>query len=167
MATQESTIALKIAGTLTNALDLSAVVDRLAIDLTTNFSHGTGARQANTWFHDRRTLSASANESLDLAGSRADAFGATKTFTKVKALLVRADPGNTNNVQVTRPGSNGVPIFMAAGDGIALTPGAFMLLVFTDANGVAVTASTGDLINFANSAGSTSVTYEIWILATE
>lgn len=167
MATQASTITVKLAGTLQGSTDLSSLVDTLLRDYSQNLSNGTGANQANIWWHDQRTLSASATENLDLAGSLVDVFGATKTFTRIKAILVKASSGNTNAVQVQRASSNGVPLFMAASDGVALTPGALMLLVFPDATGIAVTAGTGDILTITNSAGSTSVTYDIVIIGTE
>ena len=40
------------------------------------------------------------------------------------------------------------------------------MLVAPDANGYAITATTADLLKIANSAGGTSVTYTIAILAT-
>jgi hypothetical protein len=39
----------------------------------------------------------------------------------------RADAGNTNDVQLTRPAANGVPLFLAAGDGVAIGPGDIFL----------------------------------------
>ncbi|MEQ8409128.1 MAG: hypothetical protein RKH07_12715 [Gammaproteobacteria bacterium] len=157
-------VKLAIAASQLNALDLGTGQYPVNFNNTVNLANGTGANQANMIFTDTRTLSASANEDLDLAGSLVDAFGNTITFTKLKGIIVTADAGNTNNVQVTRPASNGVPLLMAAGDGIALTPGASFYAMFPGADGVAVTASTGDLINIANSAGSTSVTYSVILI---
>lgn len=152
---------LKVDSQALSALDFSTVSDPLLRDLSVFLSNGTGANQASNHWHDQRTLTASANENLDLAGSLVNGLGQTLTFTKLKAAIFKASTGNTNSVQVTRPGANGVPIFMAAGDGIALTPGALFIAVFPDANGVAVTAGTGDLFNVANSGGGTSVTYDV------
>jgi hypothetical protein len=113
-------------------------------------------------FSDTRTLAASASEDLDLAGVLADALGATIAAAEVVAIYFAAASGNTNDVQVTRPASNGVPLFIAAGDGLALGPGDFVLL--TNRKGVGVTAATADLIHVANSAGTTGVTYDVVIL---
>lgn len=159
-----SKISLAIAAALTSALDVGSAEYNPNFNQNFSWADGTGADQANMIWSDTRTLSASATENLDLAGGLTNAFGATLTFTKVKAVLIVASAGNTNSVQVTRPASNGVPLFMAAGDGIALTPGAAFSAVFPDANGVAVTAATGDLLTLTNSAGSTSVTYTIIVI---
>lgn len=133
---------------------------RARIELTS----GTGSGQADLIFHDQRTLAASATEDLDLAGSLADAYGTTLTFARIKALLVIAAAANTNNVNVTRPASNGVPLFLAAGDGIPVRPGGAFAWFAPDATAVAVTAGTGDLVTFTNSSSGTSVTYDVVII---
>jgi hypothetical protein len=159
-------VAISVEAVFEDVLDISTASVPVQYTAASVFTDGTGANQAKKIFTDTRTLSASAAESLDLYGSLADAFGVTMNAVKLKAIIVSAASGNTNNVQVTRPASNGVPLFMAASDGIALTPGASFCAVFPDANGVAVTASTGDLITFTNSAGSTSVTYTLILIYT-
>jgi hypothetical protein len=159
-------VAINVEAVFEDVLDISTATMPVVFSAASVFTDGTGANQAKKIFTDTRTLSASAAESLDLYGSLVDAFGVTMNAVKLKAIIVSAASGNTNNVQVTRPASNGVPLFMAASDGIALTPGASFCAVFPDANGVAVTASTGDLITFTNSAGSTSVTYTLILIYT-
>lgn len=128
-----------------------------------DFSAGTAAvGQANVLFSDTRTLGASATENLDLAGVLADALGATITAAEVVAIYIAAAPGNTNDVQLTRPASNGAPMFLAAGDGFALGPGDFSLRTYR--NGITITPATGDLITVANGGGTTGVTYDIVII---
>jgi len=160
-------VSASVSGTQSSALDLGTISFPFSTSASTAFStSGTGAGQVDMVFTDTRTLSASATEDLDLAGSLTGALGTTLTFARIKAIFVSAAAANTNNVQVTRPASNGVPWLLAAGDGIALRPGAFMVWGSgsADASGVAVTAGTGDLITFTNSAGTTSVTYTVVIL---
>lgn len=149
---------------LTNALDLATASVPLSLTKTIRLATGTGANQADKVFHDTRTLAASATEDLDLAGSLADALGSTITLARVKAIIVAAASGNTNNVNVTRPAANGVPVFLAAGDGMPVRPGGVFCWIAPDVTGVAVTAGTGDLLTFTNSAGSTSVTYDVVII---
>lgn len=145
--------------------DLGTSTFPLNFSQSLSLTDGTGASQADRMFTDTRTLAASATEDLDLSGSLTNAFGTTVTFARIKLLLVFADAGNTNNVNVTRPASNGVPWALAAGDGVAVAPGEFKLLLCRgDATAIAVTAGTGDLITFTNSAGSTSVTYTVIII---
>lgn len=149
----------------TSALDLATVSDPLDFVKTIKLANGTGADQADQLYHDQRTVSASSNEDLDLAGGLSDAFGSTLTFARVKLLAVYAATGNTNNVIVTQPASNGVPgLFDAAGDGVVVRPGGLFLWIAPDATAAVVTASTGDLINVENSSSGTSVTYDLVII---
>lgn len=165
MAGVNAEISLAIAATLIGSGDLGN--PKLKIDEIREllqFTPGTDTvGKANLLFADTRTLSASANEDLDLAGSLASAFGATITMAEVVAIFVRAAVGNTNDVRLTRPASNGFAgPFLAAGDGVAIKPGEWQL--FASRSGWAVTAGTGDLINLANSAGGTSVSYDILVI---
>jgi hypothetical protein len=91
--------------------------------------------------------------------------GATLTFTKIKAILVKAAEGNTNNVVVGGAASNGwVGPFGDVSDTVAVKPGGTLLLVAPNAAGYAVTAGTGDILKVANSGAGTGVTYDIVIV---
>lgn len=159
-----ATLIAQIKASHIRSLDLAEGLVPLDKRTRVELTSGTGSGQADLIFHDQRTLAASATEDLDLAGSLADAYGTTLTFARIKAVLISAASANTNNVNVTRPASNGVPLFLAAGDGIAVRPGGAFLWVAPDATGVAVTAGTGDLLTLTNSAGSTGVTYDVVII---
>jgi hypothetical protein len=165
MALVGTRLAVGLKTVQTNPLDL--VTGRAEVDLLKEITlgSGTGAQQADRLFTDRRTLAASASETLDLAGTLADAFGATLTFAKVKTVIIVADAANTNNVNVTRDASSGVPIFLAAGDGMPVPPGGFIAWS-APGSGVAVTAGSADLIGVANSGAGTSVTYDVYVLGT-
>lgn len=159
-------ISLKIDSLLLSALDLSSAEDPLLVDLKQTLSNGTGSGNASQHWHDQRTLTASATENLDLAASLTNAFGVTLTFVRVKCIYVKASSSNTNDVQVQRGSSNGVPLFMAASDGIALGPGEWFVYA-SPTTGKAITAGTGDILTITNSAGSTSVVYDIVIVGTD
>src|SRR3954465_110978 len=80
---------------------LATADDPVQKDYSQLFSNGVGANQAsNQWHSLARTLGASASEDLDLAGVLTNAFGAVLTFTKIKAIVIRAAVGNTNDVVV-------------------------------------------------------------------
>jgi hypothetical protein len=126
---------------------------------------GVDAGEADVAFVDTRTLAASADEDLDLAGGGLlGVDGAAFAPARVKLLVVKASADNANDVVVTRPASNGVPVFGAAGDAVSVRPGGVLVLAAVDATGYAVTASTGDLINVANSGSGTGVTYDVAIV---
>lgn len=157
-------VVAKLIGSMTNALDLTTPADPMSIDASKTFSNGTGADQANMWWHDQRTLAASATENLDLAGSLVSVFGTTITFTSIKAIYIKAATGNTNDVQVARGASNGFVLFLAASDAFSLPPGSFCVFVNPNATGWVVTAATGDILTITNSAGGSGVTYDIVIV---
>ena len=133
--------------------------------LIANLLSGTGAGQIDRVYDSKgRSLAASGTENLDLAGLQvSDPLNTTISFARIHLLAVKAASTNTNSVNVTRPASNGVPIYLAAGDGEPVTPGDWILKVW-GGSGIVVTAGTGDLITFTNSAGGTSVSYDVLIL---
>lgn len=162
--TQKSKIIIDINAGLTDPQDLSTPGDQIDYSFVWDFAHGTGADAASMTYRGTRTLTASANESLDLSGGLTNIFGVAIVFTKIKAMIVVARRTNTNNVVVSRPATNGVPIFDAASDAITLKPGAGFALVDPSSAGFNVTPATGDLINFANSAGGSSVIYDLILI---
>lgn len=156
---------LSLTGKHTSALDLGSAELPFTLAHAVSLINGTAAGAADRVFTDTRTLAASATEDLDLAASLVDAFGAAITFAKIKAIAIKAAVGNTNNVNVQRAAANGVPLFLAAGDGLALPPG-FSFAWLGSGAGVAVTAGTGDLLTLTNGAAGTPVSYDIVIIGT-
>ena len=161
----DSKIIIKIQATPSEALDHQSV--EAAVDHTKvyTWTDGTGADQANLVFADDRTLAASANEELDLAGALTSYRGLTITFTVIRAIYVEAASGNTNNVAVFGAALNGfdTPVG-AAGDYNVIRPDGCLLLVARDSTGYVVTAATGDLLRFENLAGGTSITYSLFLI---
>lgn len=134
-----------------------------AIEKQMNFSAGTAAvAQANLLYFETLTIAASGNQNLDVAGVLVDPLGATITAAEIVAVYVGAATANVNDVVLTRPASNGLPLFTTAGAGINIGPGDFSLRTYR--NGITVTPSTGDLINLANSGAGTSVTFDVLLL---
>lgn len=158
---------VSLQATQTSALDLVTASAPLSLGTLIQLTSGTGLNQADLIFSDTRTIAASGTEDLDLAGALTGQLGGTLTFVKLKGLLIRAAAGNTNNVRVTRPASNGVPWLLAASDGFDVTPGGLALFMAPANAGMAtVTAGTGDLITVANSSSGSSVTYDVVIIGT-
>jgi hypothetical protein len=160
-----TTISLAVAAAQTAARDLTTVRVPLNYGKTNRLASGTGANQADLMFSDTRTLAASGSESLDLAGVLTDALGATLTFARVKAIVIAASAGNTNDVVIGGAASNAFVNWVAdATDKIKVKPGGMFVLVAPGAVGYPVTASTGDLLQVANSSSGTSVTYDVVII---
>ncbi|MEE1814213.1 hypothetical protein PUR59_04155 [Streptomyces sp. SP18ES09] len=163
-----STLAVSAFTELSAASGLGTARVPAGLSRAVTLGSGTGAGNADKVYQARRTLAASGSEDLDLAGVLADAFGATISFAKVKGLFIAAAPGNTNNVVVGNASSNGWATLLNSTGTVTLRPGAVLAVVAgaADATTYAVTATTGDLLKVANSAGSSSVSYDICIVGT-
>lgn len=163
----ETRIALDLSAKLTKT-GLAPATVPLLVPILLQLTNGTLAGQADLLYAKTRTLAASATEDLDLAGVVTDETAVPITFARVKALYVRAHPGNTNNVVVGAAAANAwASLFNTTGT-LTLRPGSFMLAAagVADATGYAVTGGTGDQLKVANSAGSTSVSYDIAVIGT-
>jgi hypothetical protein len=148
--------------------DLGGAGDSASKNWSVSFTDGAGAGQANVVWSDTRTINASSNDDLDLAGSLTNALGST-VFAKVKSLTVVAAEGNTNNVVVGGAASNTwIGPFADATDKVVVRPGGVYAISVGDAdlNAYAVTAATGDILRIANSGAGTTVTYDIVIIGT-
>jgi hypothetical protein len=155
---------LSLEGAHTRGIDLGEARFPIGIVKNFNLTDGVGAGQIDRMFSDRRTLAASGTEDLDLAGALTDSFGLAVTFARIKLIYVAALAANVNDVNVTRAAANGVPLFLAAGDGLPIKPGGAFMWVAPNATGVPVTAATADLLTFTNAAGGAPVTYDVIIL---
>lgn len=159
-------ITARIAGYLTASPDIGRARHEFDEAAILDLAHGTGEGQADMMWSDERTIAASSSETLDLAGVLSSVFGSTLTFAKVKAVLIVAAAGNTNNVVV---GANGSAEFQGwfgdVSDTVAVRPGG-MFLIAAPKTGWTVTASTGDILKIANSGSGTGVTYRIVVIGT-
>lgn len=162
------TLQLQLAATLTGtalegATPAWALNKTWAAPLTT----GVAANMADKIYAASLTLGISAGQDIDLAGVLFDPFGVALTFVKIKAVAILASALNTNNVNVSRPASNGVPWFLAASDGFALGPGGIYLYANPALAGIAtVTPGTGDILRLDNSGAGTSVALDLVIIGT-
>jgi len=162
MPTLSATLKAALTAVYQGSPDVGTLKQEISYSASASLANGTGANQANAFWIDARTLAASATENLDLAGVLTDAFGNVLTFTKIKAVLVEADDANVNDVVLGGAASNAwAAMFGDATDTIKIKPGGFFMIVAPDANGLAVTASTGDLLKVANSGGGSGIGYTI------
>lgn len=133
-------------------------------------SDGTGNYQIKIVKADSGSIAASDSLLVDLAGSSADAFGATITCTTMKGIMVTADSSNVNDVLVG--GARVAQVdFLGNGLGgaadtnhlVPVGPGGVFLLL-RPKTGATVTATTRDIIRLKNSGGTTAVKYKSQIL---
>jgi len=157
---------VSINAALTSALDLNFPSSQLDYVKTINLASGTGAGQADRIWHDKRTLTASATEDLDLAGALLDALGGTFILARVKALLVKAADANANNVVVGAAAATAWAALLGATGTVTLRPGTIFAAFAgkADATGYAVGAGATDFLRVANGAAGSPVDYEIVII---
>jgi hypothetical protein len=160
--TLRTDVAFAVTGQFVNDLDLGQDAEySFKGGRAVNFTQGVGANQIDVIFADQRTLAPSATENLDFAGtSLQTAFGANITLVELKLLQVCASTANTNNVILGGDAAS-IPFLSAPTTTVTLKPGGCFQLVDPSAGGIAVTATTFDIIKVANSAAGTSVTYDI------
>ncbi len=164
---QDGSILVQVLSTLSNPLDLSTPRDELRKSYRFPFANGVGADQADEAWHDTRTVAFGATDSLDLSGGVTNAFGQSMTLTKVKAIVLRADAANPNDLEITRPAANGLLFMKAVSDAMLLKPGGCLVLIAPAAAGIAVTAGTGDLLDVVNPGGSGNCIYDVILLGIE
>ena len=160
-------LTLALVATLTKDLDLANDPEyNLNYSQSVQLTSGTGAGQSDLLWTDTRTIAASGTDDLDLRGSLTDAFGTSASFAEITALIIKASATNTNNVVVGDDATAPMTSLLGADGTITLRPGAFFAVVagVADATGYAVTATTADILQIANSAGSTEVIYDIIVI---
>lgn len=163
MAGLTATIKAAIAYKKTGAPDLGQASAAYDGHADIQVDNGTGNNQADLVFSDQRTLTASSTETLDLS-SLVGPLGEAVAFAKIKAILIKASPNNTNSVIVGAAGSN--PFLGPLGGTtptLTIPPGGEILLAAPKA-GWAV--STAVNLKLANSSSGSSVIYDIIITGT-
>jgi hypothetical protein len=160
----KTSMVFDLAATFSEALDLQTRQAPAAFKRTFGWTDGAAVDKANLIWTDRRTLAASTTEDLDLTGGLTDAFGSAITFARIKALIIAASSGNANNVHVGGDAAGLVGWVANNSDIVVVRPGGLLVWIAPDATAAAVTATTADVLQIANSAGSTSVTYDIALI---
>lgn len=162
-----TSMAFTFAANLTKAFDLAAGAVPYSLTRNPTYTDGAGAGQANRIYQDRNTLAASGTIDVDLSGTLTDVYGDPVVFARIKALVMTAADANTNNVVVGGV-ANGISTLLApaASGTITLRPGTLWVVAagVADATGYVITAATADLLHIINSAGGTSVDYELIVV---
>lgn len=147
-----------------NALDLSTVEDNGQLNLSDTLADGVVIDTADKKFTDTRSLAAT-SENLDLAGGLTDAFGATITFAKIKAIIIKNNsttPGE--NLTIGGHATAAFPLFSDVTDKYVLGPNGVFLIWEPSLAGKTVTATTGDLLKIDS--GAATISYTIIIIGT-
>lgn len=165
-----ASVRLRLAASQTGSSDYGGPAFSPALEAVMNLANGTGANQADLLFVDERSVAASTNDDIDLAGVLTGAFGATITAAEVVGVLViNAPRDGAANVSSLTIGAGTNP-FLGFVGGTTPTigpigPGGFFFIGCPSATGIGtVTAGTGDILRVSNGAGGTAV-WQLAILA--
>jgi hypothetical protein len=159
-AQASGTLTANLVATALFAQDLGVITKADVPKILTNtFTSGVGLNQYDRIFIDERTIAGSGTDILDfVGGGLLDVLLQAWAPTRLKFLMVtNLGP---NDIQLVRPVSNGIPIYLAAGDGELIPPNGFVVKTWPSATGIVVTGGTGDLLNVINTAAGT-ITYQI------
>jgi hypothetical protein len=164
-----TTLKVSVDARATKPLDLTTAEDALNEDYKTVLADGTGDDQADLVWHDRRTIAASSNDDLDLAGVLSDAFGDTVSFARIKGIFIRNrsdQQGTPTEAQIQVGGGSNVfaSWLGASGDIVKIDAGGMFLLTNPTATAYAVTAGTGDILRVTNNDGSDQAEYDIIVI---
>jgi len=132
--------------TNTTGLSQTKVAPHL-LELVANYATGTASNQQDRCYSTTLALAA-APQTLDLAGSLTDSWGAALTFVEITAIVVRHK--GTTTAEPLKIGAGSNPLLnwvIATGDGVQVGPGG-ILLVTSPIDGFTVTATTGDILTF-------------------
>ena len=141
---------------MTGSNDLGTPSFSLAKAVTQAFTDGAAANMFNRLFCDIRTIGATSNDDLDLAGALLDPLGGTFILARLKMLFVQNPSTNDGNVEVGGAAAAQVAtIFGDVADKILIAPGGCLLLYAPNAAGHVITATTADILRIRN-AGSAS-----------
>lgn len=160
-----STVNVRVAATeAQGGIDNSAPADAPEIGYALRLLDGTGSKQNDKQWHDRRTLVATSEE-LDLAGSLTNVFGDTVTFAKIRAILiVNRSKVATEKLLIGGSAANAFINWVASSTDIIHIDAGGAFLLTSPIDGFAVTAGTGDKLKI--DAGADTITYDIILLGT-
>lgn len=160
----QTNVQLSVDTTLTRTDGLAAASADAPWTYGFSWPDGTATGTANRLYQGRRTINASSNDDLDLAGVLVDTYGATITFVRVRAIIVKAAASNTNNVVVgAAAATQFVGPFGASTHTVAVPPDGMFMVTFPG-TGWTVGAGSTDMLRIANSGAGTSVTYDLFVI---
>lgn len=122
------------------------------------FTDGLNVGQVGHVYEARTTLAASGTTTLDLYGGLTSDTGEPVNGSKLRSIAVLNEgPGA---IQLTRPAANGVPLFIAASDGIELEEGD--VFAFASSTGKTITNTTAQDLTITET-GAVGATFRIMI----
>jgi len=158
-STVTSKLIVQLTSILANSVGLASAQATIETGINQNLPNGTGALQCDRVFSENDKSISGATD-IDLAGALVDALGVACVFARVRALIVVADALNAGDV-VVGGDANAWLFGGAAAHTISVKPGGVLVLLAGNTAGYVVTAATGDILQFAPSAGTVVFDYAV------
>ncbi len=159
MATFVATRNITFAGTYTLAGDLDDGVVSIGTSQSQDYTNGTGANQANTWFSDTRALASTTPETIDLTSGLSDRFGTTLVFATITEILVY-NRNATASEDITLSG-NAMAAFLGGTTHTITVPPKGIWHAASPVDGFTITNTTQD--QFTVTPGAYAVSYDLII----
>jgi len=155
-ATLVTRVAVDMSGTLVGTTGLSPTTSKLSAPRVMDFANGVAAGQADSIYTSTASIATAATLTLDVKGALLDPLGTAFTPAKLKVVYIYSQPANTTNLTLFGDAAS-VPILNTAATTSTLLPGGMFLMVQPPLAGIAVTATSADIIKIVNAAGATAV----------
>jgi len=131
---------------------------------TYTFTNGTAAGEADLCWSDRRTVAASATDTIDLSGGGLKSLGSSVNFAKVTGVIIRNRSTTAGDILHVGPALSNPFLgpWVDASDMNVIGPEG--VAVFQNDTGWTVTGGSADTIQIVETGGAGSVKYDIFIL---
>jgi hypothetical protein len=148
-------VQVQVGSTLAGTVGLATASVPLSISKQIPLASGVGASQADKIYTQTYAIATAGTQSIDVQAALVDALGAAFTPAKLKAVYIYSQSANTTNLTLFGDAAS-VPILNTAATTVTLLPGGMFLVVQPPLAGIAVTATTADIIKIVNAAGATA-----------
>lgn len=125
------------------------------------WSSGTGSNQADKSAAASYTIGTSATQNVDLT-TLTDPNGTAIALAEVRGIVIVADAGNADSVQVANGASNGFPILSGTTDHLEVHPGGVFVWTAPQ-DGDALVNVTDKVIDLTNSSGASTAAVSIYV----
>ena len=150
---------------------LSDDSDSVNISVVQGLTLGTGAKAANQYFQDVRTLAASTAELLNISNGAAggavallNPYAEAVAFAKITGILIV----NTSTTGTLTIGGDATydltTLFGANADKVRIRPGGTFFMNVGDADATAMAVATDEVLKISNEDGANALTYQIVLI---